>query len=84
MLRYLGGVFGIAVLVAVFAQTGNVRSPQAFSVGFASAIGAAAALSLVAAIAGLWVPSRGAKAPASAEACGGPRETRSGPAMSRC
>ena len=84
MLRYLGGVFGIAVLVAVFAQTGNVRSPQAFSVGFASAIGAAAALSLVAAIAGLGVPSRGAKAPASAKACGGPRETRSGPAMSRC
>jgi MFS family permease len=63
MLRYLGGAFGIAVLVAVFAQTGNVRSPQAFSAGFASAMGAAAVLSLVAAIAGLWMPARGAKAP---------------------
>jgi EmrB/QacA subfamily drug resistance transporter len=56
-LRYLGGVFGIAVLVAVFAQTGHVRSAQAFSAGFALAIGAAAGLSLVAAIAGLWLPA---------------------------
>jgi MFS family permease len=70
MLRYLGGVFGIAVLVAVFAQTGDVRSPQAFAAGFASVMGTAAALSLVAAIAGLWVPSRGAGAPASADASG--------------
>jgi MFS family permease len=84
MLRYLGGVFGIAVLVAVFAQTGNVRSAQAFSAGFASVMGAAAALSLVAAIAGLWVPSRGAKASASAEVSGDTHETRSDPAVSRC
>jgi MFS family permease len=56
-LRYLGGVFGIAVLVAVFAQTGHVRSARAFSAGFALAIGAAAGLSLVAAIAGLWLPT---------------------------
>jgi MFS family permease len=84
MLRYLGGVFGIAVFVAVFAQTGDVRSPQAFTAGFASVMSAAAALSLVAAIAGLWVPSRGARAPANAEACGNTRETRSDPAVSRC
>ncbi len=84
MLRYLGGVFGIAVLVAVFAQTGDVRSPQAFAAGFASVMGTAAALSLVAAIAGLWVPSRGARAPASAEASRNTHETRSDPAVCRC
>src|SRR5262249_14953003 len=63
MLRYLGGVFGIAVLVAVFAHTGNFRSAQAFSEGFAMAIGASASLSVVAAIAGLWL-RRGVPAPA--------------------
>jgi len=56
MLRYLGGVFGIAVLVAVFAHTGSFHSAQAFSEGFAVAIGASASLSVVAAIAGLWLP----------------------------
>jgi EmrB/QacA subfamily drug resistance transporter len=56
MLRYLGGVFGIAVLVAVFAHTGSFHSAQAFSEGFAVAIGASASLSVVAAIAGLRLP----------------------------
>lgn len=56
MLRYLGGVFGIAILVAVFAHTGNFHSAQAFSRGFSMAIGASASLSIVAAIAGLWLP----------------------------
>ena len=56
MLRFLGGVFGIAVLVAVFAHTGNFHSVQAFSEAFAVAMGAAASLSVVAAIAGLWLP----------------------------
>jgi EmrB/QacA subfamily drug resistance transporter len=56
MLRYLGGVFGIAVLVAVFVHRGNFHSPQAFSEGFAAAIGTSATLSIVAAIAGLWLP----------------------------
>jgi hypothetical protein len=46
MLCYLGGVFGIVVLVAVFAHTGNFRSTQAFSEGFALPIGACASLSL--------------------------------------
>ncbi|AYG64936.1 MULTISPECIES: MFS transporter [unclassified Rhizobium] len=56
MLRYLGGVFGVAVLVAVFAHTGNIHSAKAFSEGFAVAIGVSAGLSVVAAIAGLWLP----------------------------
>jgi EmrB/QacA subfamily drug resistance transporter len=58
MFRYLGGAFGIAILVAVFAQTGGVHSPQAFSAGFVSALGLSAALSLAAAIAGMWQPAR--------------------------
>jgi EmrB/QacA subfamily drug resistance transporter len=58
MFRYLGGAFGIAILVAMFAGTGGVASPQAFSTGFASALGLSAALSLVAAIAGMWQPAR--------------------------
>jgi EmrB/QacA subfamily drug resistance transporter len=58
MFRYLGGAFGIAILVATFAQTGGVHSPQAFNDGFAWALGVSAALSLVAAIAGMWQPAR--------------------------
>jgi EmrB/QacA subfamily drug resistance transporter len=58
MLRFLGGVFGIAILVAAFAATGSVASPAAFSAGFARAIGVAAALSLMGAVAGLWLPTR--------------------------
>jgi hypothetical protein len=58
MLRFLGGVFGIALLVAVFATRGSVASPQAFNTGFAAAMGVAAVLALAAAIAGLWLPAR--------------------------
>jgi EmrB/QacA subfamily drug resistance transporter len=58
MLRFLGGVVGIAILVAVFTAAGNYGSPQAFSAGFARAIGASAILSLVGAIAGLGLPGR--------------------------
>src|SRR5262249_36014902 len=45
MFRFLGGVFGIAMVVAVFAATGSVDSPRAFNAGFAAAIGVTAALS---------------------------------------
>jgi EmrB/QacA subfamily drug resistance transporter len=58
MLRELGGVFGIAVLVTVFAGTGSYASAEAFSDGFAPAIGISAALSLLAAIAGVGLPGR--------------------------
>ncbi|HEY0753152.1 MAG TPA: MFS transporter [Ktedonobacteraceae bacterium] len=53
MFRQLGAAFGVAILAAVFAGFGNFSSPQAFSNGFAVAIGVAAALSLLGAIAGL-------------------------------
>ena len=56
VMRELGGVFGIAVAVAVFAGAGGYASPQAFTDGFAPAIGVAAALALVGAIAGSFLP----------------------------
>ena len=68
MLRFLGGVFGIAVLAAVFAATGSFGSPQAFSAGFAAAIGLCAVLSLLGAIAGTWQPGRRERAVVEAKA----------------
>ena len=70
MLRFLGAVFGIAVAVAVFAGTGSFSSAQAFSEGFAPAMAVAAALSLLGAVAGTWLPGRRdmALAPARANA----------------
>ena len=58
MWRFLGGVFGVAIQVAAFAMTGSVGSAGMFSAGFATAIGLAAALSLAAAIVGMWLPGR--------------------------
>jgi len=58
MMRELGGVFGVAVAVAVFAATGSYVSPASFVNGFGPAIGVAAALSLVGAAAGLALPGR--------------------------
>ena len=67
MLRYLGGAFGIAVLAAAFAAGGDLGSPAAFSAGFTLALRAAAAMSLIGAIAALWLPARRfAAAPARA------------------
>jgi hypothetical protein len=68
MFRFLGGVFGIAIVVVVFAATGGVDSPQAFSAGFAAAIGVTAALSLLGAVAGLWQPGRRVEAVGAARA----------------
>src|SRR5439155_3445037 len=58
MMRELGGVFGVAVGVAVFAAAGSYASAASFIDGFGPAIGVAAALSLAGAIAGLALPSR--------------------------
>jgi len=57
-MRQLGGAFGVAVLVAVFAGTGGYSSAQAFSDGFVAATGACAGLSLIGAVAGLALPRR--------------------------
>jgi EmrB/QacA subfamily drug resistance transporter len=58
MMRELGGVFGIAVVVAVFAGTGSYASANAFTDGFGPAIGVAAVLGLAGAAAGLALPGR--------------------------
>jgi EmrB/QacA subfamily drug resistance transporter len=58
MMRELGGVFGIAIAVAVFAGAGGYASTQAFTDGFTPAILVAAGLALAGAIAGLALPSR--------------------------
>ncbi len=58
MMRELGGVFGIAVVVAVFAGAGSFASAEAFTDGFTPAILVGAGLALAGAIAGLALPSR--------------------------
>jgi EmrB/QacA subfamily drug resistance transporter len=73
-MRQLGGAFGVAVLVAVFAGTGGYASAEAFSDGFGPALGTGAALSLAGGVAGLALPRRrgaveaGAPAPVASAA----------------
>ncbi len=57
-MRELGGVFGIAVTVAVFGAYGGYGSPQEFVDGFTPAIVTAAVLSAAGAVAGLALPAR--------------------------
>ncbi|MDX6566086.1 MAG: hypothetical protein QOE10_1748 [Gaiellales bacterium] len=57
-LRELGGVFGIAVAVAVFASSGSYASIQAFTDGLGPAVGVAAGLALAGALAALGLPGR--------------------------
>jgi EmrB/QacA subfamily drug resistance transporter len=59
VMRELGGVFGIAVAVAVFAGAGSYASAQAFTDGFAPAVGVSATLALFGAVAGSLLPSNG-------------------------
>ena len=74
-MRELGGVFGIALSVAVFAGAGSYASPEAFSDGFVAAIGVSAGLSLLAALCGAALPARDATpvtvAPATLQPEGG-------------
>src|SRR4051794_3704943 len=57
-MREIGGVFGIAVTVAVFAGAGGYGSAQAFTDGFGPAIGVAAGLALAGAVTALALPGR--------------------------
>jgi hypothetical protein len=66
MLRELGGVFGIAVAVAVFASAGTYASAQAFSDGVVPALATSAGLSLLGALTALGVPGRRAQPAAPA------------------
>jgi MFS family permease len=67
-LRELGGVFGIAIAVSVFAGSGGYASAQTFSDGFVPAIAAAAGLSLAGAAVGLTLPARRRHRPATTTA----------------
>ena len=58
MVRFLGGVFGVAMAVALFSANGGVGSPEAFVAGFVPALAISAALSLLAAIIGMALPGR--------------------------
>jgi EmrB/QacA subfamily drug resistance transporter len=51
-MRQLGGVFGVAVLAAVFAGRGSYVSPSAFTAGFVVAMVACGVLALLGALAG--------------------------------
>jgi hypothetical protein len=57
-LRELGGVFGVAVLAAVFSHRGVYASPQAFVDRFQPALLVAAGLTAVGVIAALVAPGR--------------------------
>ena len=57
-LRQLGGVFGVAIVVSVFAGTGSYATVASFTDGFIPAIGVSSVLSVVAALAGLAMPRR--------------------------
>ena len=59
-MRELGGVFGIALGVSVFAGAGSYVSADAFSDGFVAAMGVSAGLSLLGALAGALLPARSA------------------------
>jgi predicted MFS family arabinose efflux permease len=74
-MRQLGGAFGVAVLVAVFAGAGGYSSAQAFNDGFVAATAAGAGLSLMGALAGGVVPRRRAAAQL------GPADVRAVPAL---
>ncbi|WP_426439455.1 MFS transporter [Bradyrhizobium genosp. P] len=56
--RFLGGMFGVAALVASFSANGAADSAAHFTSGFATAMGLAATLSFAGAIAGLLLPAR--------------------------
>ncbi|MDT3398964.1 MFS transporter [Streptomyces sp. B1866] len=59
-LRELGGVFGIAILSAVFAHHGGYASPADFVDGFQPALWTASALAAVGAVAAACAPGRAA------------------------
>ncbi|QAU45708.1 DHA2 family efflux MFS transporter permease subunit [Bradyrhizobium guangzhouense] len=64
--RFLGGMFGIAALVASFSAHGGAYSAAHFDSGFAAAMRLAATLSLAGAIAGCLLPARRRAAVAAA------------------
>jgi len=64
--RFLGGMFGIAALVAAFSANGAVDTAAHFSTGFVAAMTVAAVFSLLGALAGFCLPARQSVAAAPA------------------
>ncbi|MGA6168237.1 MFS transporter [Amycolatopsis magusensis] len=58
MLRILGGVFGVAVAVAVFAAAGGYASPEEFTTGFTAAMGSVAGFAFAGLLIALGMPGR--------------------------
>ena len=56
--RQLGGAFGVAIAVALFAGAGSYATPQAFSDGLGPALGVCAGLALLGTAASLTLPGR--------------------------
>jgi EmrB/QacA subfamily drug resistance transporter len=63
MLRILGGVFGVAVSVAVFAGLGGYSSPAEFSSGFTGAMGVVTAFAFVGMVIATGIPGKRSPAP---------------------
>ena len=57
-LRIFGGVFGVAVSVAVFAGVGGYGSPEEFTAGFTAAMAAVTAIAFTGLLAALGMPAR--------------------------
>lgn len=58
MLRIFGGVFGVAVSVAVFASVGGYASAGEFSKGFSAAMGGVAAFAFIGMLVALGMPGK--------------------------
>ena len=71
-LRQVGGVFGIATVVAIFAAVGGYGSPRQFTDGFRPALAAAAALALAGALIAAAMPGRGGARAMPVRAAGPP------------
>jgi predicted transporter len=67
MARFLGGTFGVVLVVAVFLATGNFHSAGASSSGFGAAMRLAGLLSLAAALVALALPDKRAAGMAQAK-----------------
>jgi MFS family permease len=82
MIRQLGGAFGVAMQVAVFAAAGSYTTQHTFIAGVRPALGACAALAFLGAIAGIALRARrpAAKRRAPIDELGlGPHRSRSEP-----
>ena len=57
-LQRFGGVFGVAVVTAVFTATGHLGAPDQVAAGFRPALAVSAGLSLLGAVTAMAVASR--------------------------